>query len=116
MITQVAYARTYNLGNYENERIEAVATVENGDAAAAYVEAKAAVETQHARPAPVVTPPASMKQRNYIAALQDELGWTSEQLVVYASEQHIDLVEMTVSQASEFISGLRKLTSGDIPF
>jgi hypothetical protein len=53
--------------------------------------------------------PASDKQRNYIAALQDDLTWTSEQLTGYAGEQGVDLVTLTKGQASGFIDGLKKL-------
>jgi nucleotide-binding universal stress UspA family protein len=64
--------------------------------------------------------PASEKQRNYVAALQDDLGWTSDQLVAYASEHSVDLVKMTKGQASIFIDGLKKLADeraryGDAP-
>lgn len=54
--------------------------------------------------------PASDKQRNFIAKLQGDLGWSSEQLAVYAGEQGTDLVSLTKSQASTFIDGLKKLT------
>jgi hypothetical protein len=64
-------------------------------------------------PAPIVVrdpdSPASDKQRNYIAALQDDLSWNSEQLAGYASDQELDLVTMTKGQASTFIDGLKKL-------
>jgi hypothetical protein len=53
--------------------------------------------------------PASDKQRNYIATLQDNLSWTSEQLGAYAGEHGVDLVTMTKGQASTFIDGLKKL-------
>lgn len=53
--------------------------------------------------------PASDKQRNYIATLQDNLTWTSEQLSAYAAEHSVDLVTMTKGQASSFIDGLKKL-------
>jgi hypothetical protein len=53
--------------------------------------------------------PASDKQRNYIAALQDDLSWTNEQLNGYAVEHSVDLVTMTKGQASGFIDGLKKL-------
>lgn len=52
MITEVIYARLFNLGNYENERLEVKVTVEDGSAAAlegAWEDARAAVEEQHAR-------------------------------------------------------------------
>ncbi|GAB4433446.1 MAG: hypothetical protein OHK0015_22220 [Chloroflexi bacterium OHK40] len=53
--------------------------------------------------------PASDKQRNYIATLQDQLSWTNEQLASYAGEHSVDLVTMTKGQASTFIDGLKKL-------
>jgi hypothetical protein len=53
--------------------------------------------------------PASDKQRNYIAALQEDLAWSNEQLAGYAGEQDVDLVTMTKGQASVFIDGLKKL-------
>lgn len=54
--------------------------------------------------------PASDKQRNYIATLQEQISWTSEQLAAYAEEQEVDLVTMTKGQASVFIDGLKKLS------
>jgi hypothetical protein len=64
-------------------------------------------------PAPIVVrdpdAPASDKQRNYIAALQDDLQWSAEHLGGYAHEQNVDLVTMTKGQASVFIDGLKKL-------
>jgi hypothetical protein len=53
--------------------------------------------------------PASEKQRNYIAALQDDLTWSSEQLTTYAGIQGIDLVTLTKGQASQFIDTLKKM-------
>ena len=65
-------------------------------------------------PAPITVrdpdSPASDKQRNYIATLQDQIGWNSEQLAGYAEEQSVDLVTMTKGQASVFIDGLKKLS------
>lgn len=43
-ITQISYARLHNLGNYENERFEVVVTVEEGDVAGAFAEARAATD------------------------------------------------------------------------
>ena len=64
-------------------------------------------------PAPIIIrdpdAPASEKQRNYIAALQEDLAWTSEQLAAYAEEQRIDLLTLTKGQASAFIDGLKRL-------
>lgn len=54
-------------------------------------------------------PPASDKQRNFIATLQDRLRWTSEQMTVYAREQGFDLIAMTKTQASALIDSLQKL-------
>jgi pyruvate/2-oxoglutarate dehydrogenase complex dihydrolipoamide acyltransferase (E2) component len=53
--------------------------------------------------------PASEKQRNFVAALQDQLQWSDEQLTRYAGEHRVDLVTMTKGQASSFIDGLKKL-------
>jgi hypothetical protein len=65
-------------------------------------------------PAPITVrdpdSPASDKQRNYIATLQDQIGWNSEQMAGYAEEQSVDLVTMTKGQASVFIDGLKKLS------
>lgn len=47
MITQVSYARLYNTGNYENIRFEAVVSVEDHDAPAAFAEAKDAVHSMY---------------------------------------------------------------------
>ena len=88
---------------------------------------RAAVEEQvthvretgaHAAPITIKDPdaPASDKQRNYIAALQDELTWTSEQIGGYAREQQIDLVTMTKGQASSFIDGLKKLAEARVEY
>lgn len=128
-ILTLTYARLYNLGNYENEKIEVTVSVEHDDVAAARIAAVAAVEAEHTQMlaerrgdvrTPKATPvPAGDKQRNYIATLQDDLCWSSEQMAVYASEQNVDLVSMSVSQASAFIDGLKRLTqvqSGELPF
>ena len=130
MITQVTYERVFNLGGYESERISATATVEPTDETdgvlIAYDEARAAVADEHARTlaarqqiaqqpngGAAYDPPASDKQRAYIATLQDKLEWNSEQMSVYASEQGIDLVAMTKSQSSTFIDGLKRLADKD---
>lgn len=67
-----------------------------------------------AAPAPITVrdpdSPASDKQRNYIATLQEQMSWNSEQLAAYAEEQTVDLVTMTKGQASLFIDGLKKLS------
>ncbi len=125
----LTYARLYNLGNYENEKIEITVSVDNDDVTAARIAAVAAVEAEHAQmlaerrggvSTPKATPvPASDKQRSYIAQLQDNLCWSSEQLATYANEQDVDLVSMTVAQASTFIDGLKRLNrvqSGELPF
>lgn len=123
-IIQVTYARTYNLGNYESLRLEAVASAD-GDAAAAYAEARAAVEDEYhwmldardapprapepAAYAPPSEPPASDAQRRFIATLQDKIGWSSEQLAAWASEQGYDLTTLTKSQASAVIDQLQTI-------
>jgi hypothetical protein len=53
--------------------------------------------------------PASEKQRNYIAALQEDLSWTNEQLASYAGEHSVDLLTITKGQASGFIDSLKKV-------
>ncbi|GIW01053.1 hypothetical protein [Roseiflexus sp.] len=53
--------------------------------------------------------PASERQRHYIAALQEDLSWTNEQLTAFAQEHRVDLVTMTKGQASAFIDSLKKL-------
>jgi hypothetical protein len=120
-ITAVTYARLYNLGNYENERLEVTVSVEDSDTAAAFALAEAAVISEHdrltARHAPAAgAPPATPKQRSYIAQLQDDLGWHSEQLAAYANEQKVDLAAMTLDQASRLINGMKRLTKEDLPF
>ena len=47
MITEVRYERLYNLGNFENAKYGATSTVLDGNALAAFIEARAAVEAQH---------------------------------------------------------------------
>lgn len=119
MITTVTYARLYNLGNYENEKLEVTVSVEDNDVTAAFITAVATVESEHLRllndrrAAPAA---ASDKQRQYIAQLVDDLGWHSEQLAVYAAEQKVDLVSMTIDQASRLINGLKRLAKQDLPF
>ena len=54
-------------------------------------------------------PLASDKQRGFIAALQDRLRWTSEQMEAYSTEQGISLIGMTKAQASTLIDSLQKL-------
>jgi hypothetical protein len=71
-------------------------------------------------PAPITVrdpdSPASDKQRNYIATLQDNLAWNSEHLAAYAEEQNVDLVTMTKGQASVFIDGLKKLSEERVAY
>ncbi|HEX9372022.1 MAG TPA: hypothetical protein VF897_13495 [Roseiflexaceae bacterium] len=71
-------------------------------------------------PAPITVrdpdSPASDKQRNYIATLQDQMSWTSEQIAAYAEDQRIDLVTLTKGQASQFIDGLKKLAEERAPY
>lgn len=79
------------------------------------VEAQTASIREAAGPQPAITvrdpdAPASDKQRNYIATLQDTLGWSNEQLTGYASESSADLVTLTKGQASTFIDGLKRLS------
>jgi hypothetical protein len=65
-------------------------------------------------PAPITVrdpdAPASDKQRTFITNLQDNLGWTSEQMAAYAREQSVNLVNLTKGQASTFIDGLKKIS------
>lgn len=130
MIQSFTYARLYNLGNYENEKLEVTVLVEDDDVTAARIIAMATVEAEHDRmledrraptyqqlPKPIAMPaPASGKQRNYIATLQDELGWHSEQMAVYANEQQIDLVSMTTIDASKLIDSMKRLAAENLPF
>lgn len=53
--------------------------------------------------------PATMKQRNYIAMLQDKLDWSNEQLAAFAQERSVDLVDMTKPQASAMIEEMKRL-------
>ncbi len=53
--------------------------------------------------------PASEKQRNYIAALQEDLAWSNDQLGSYAADQQVDLLMLTKGQASTFIDGLKQV-------
>lgn len=129
MITQITYERLFNLGSYESERISATCSVEDGDVDAAYATARDAVMAQHkqtiesreaappAEPAPnggatYAEPPASDKQRAYIAALQDKIGWTSEQLAAYAADWQADIALLTKGQASALIGELQVLEKG----
>lgn len=70
-------------------------------------------ETQQASATPIVVrdpdAPASEKQRHYIAALQEDLNWTGEQLATYAYDQGVEMVTLTKGQASSFIDKLKKV-------
>ena len=46
-IIQITYSRLHNLGNYENERFEVTVTVEEGDVAAAFTEARITTDQAH---------------------------------------------------------------------
>lgn len=48
MIIQVSYERVFNLGNFENHRISATASVENDEYHVAFAAVRSAVEEQHA--------------------------------------------------------------------
>ncbi len=61
--------------------------------------------------APDAGPPASDKQRGFIAGLQEKLCWSSEQLAVYFDEQKIDPVTMTKTEASLIIEQLQVLVA-----
>jgi hypothetical protein len=71
-------------------------------------------------PAPVTIrdpdAPASEKQRNYIAALQQDLHWSDEQITSYAQEQGIHLIDLRRGQASAFIDGLKRLAEQRAPY
>jgi hypothetical protein len=73
----------------------------------------ATVREAQGQPAPITVrdpdSPASEKQRNYIAALQEDLSWTNEQLASYAGDHSVDLVTLTKGQASGFIDSLKKV-------
>lgn len=56
--------------------------------------------------------PATDKQRRYIAALIDDLGWHSEQFAEYAHQTGIDLVKLTKPQASQLIDRLKSMRGG----
>ena len=58
---------------------------------------------------PDAAPPASNKQRGYIAGLIDDMGWRSEALAAFAQKHGIDdLVTMTSTQASALIEALKQ--------
>lgn len=80
----------------------------------------ATVREAQGHPAPITVrdpdSPASDKQRNYIAALQDDLSWTNEQIASYAAEHSVDLVTMTKGQASGFIDSLKKVAEDRVRY
>lgn len=53
--------------------------------------------------------PASERQRNFIASLQQALGWSGEKLAAFAQEHGYDLVALNKGQASAFIDELRRV-------
>lgn len=57
--------------------------------------------------APDSGPPASDKQRRYIAGLQDDLGWHSEYMAQFAKEHNIDLLALTSASASYLIEQMK---------
>lgn len=63
--------------------------------------------------APDNSPPASDKQRRFIAGLQDDLGWHSEYMAQFAKEQRIDLVAMSKNDASALIEQMQRLRDED---
>ncbi len=123
MIKEITYARLYAMpdNKYENERFEATAIVHDGDVDAAWSEAYAAVEAEHDRVVQSrktqawslqgggAAGPATAKQLSYIGRLTDDLGWTSEQLNAYASQQGVNLVTMSTREASDLINGMKRL-------
>lgn len=52
-------------------------------------------------------PPASDKQRRFIAGLQDDLGWHSEYMAQFAQEHKIDLVALSKADASYLIEQMQ---------
>jgi hypothetical protein len=60
--------------------------------------------------------PASEKQRNFIAALQQDLHWSDEQMASYAQEQGLRLIDLNRGQASTFIDGLKRLAEKRTPY
>jgi hypothetical protein len=58
---------------------------------------------------------ASEKQRNYIAALQTQAGWSSEQLAHAATGLGFDLATMTHAQASVLIDAMKNNQAAPAP-
>lgn len=54
-----------------------------------------------------ISPPATSKQRGYVAALMDDLGWHSEYMAIFAKGHNIDLFAMTMADASYLIEQMR---------
>lgn len=73
---------------------------------AAVVDVSASYSPVAALPA-ASSPPATDKQRRYIAGLQDDLGWHSEYMAQFAKEHNIDLVAMTAADASYLIEQMK---------
>lgn len=59
-------------------------------------------------------PPASDKQRGFIAGLTDKIGWSSEQLAEFARQQRVDLVAMSKNEASALIEQLQHLATEQV--
>lgn len=58
---------------------------------------------------PTQEPLATDKQRNYIAGLQDDMGWRSHALAEFAKQHGVDdLVTMSISQAKTLITALKQ--------
>lgn len=53
-------------------------------------------------------PTASEKQMNFIATLQDRLGWTSEEFGRFLEEQGVNVASITKAQASMIIDLLQR--------
>lgn len=75
MITKVTYARLFNLGNYENERLEVEVTIQDSSDIAlegAWEEARSAVEGQHIRFGAARKEEAERERREYAAQIARE--------------------------------------------
>jgi hypothetical protein len=57
--------------------------------------------------------PASERQQNYIAALQEDLGWSDAQLIAFARRCGCELTSLTRRQASQLIEELRRSPEAD---
>lgn len=87
-------------------------TDEMGQAENAAVVDVSASYTPQAQLPPPSSPPATTKQRGYIAGLQDDLGWHSEYMAVFAKEHKIDLVALTAADASYLIEQMKAALEG----